>query len=236
MVNKSKKFSTKCVHEGEIKDTMYQGIVSPLFMSTTYPWYGGEDAEKKPYPRYFNTPNQEFLSKKIAALENGEKALIFSSGMAATPTVLEILDSGDHIISMDDLYGGTYRLFENVRKRSSGLDFSYSNLTSLDNLESSLKPNSKMIWVESPSSPLLKVVDLKRVSEFGKKHNLITVCDNTFCSSYVQKPLNLGFDVVLHSATKYLNGHSDVIGGLVVSSQEREDLAEQLAFLSRGES
>ena len=133
---------------------------------------------------------------------------------------------------MDDLYGGTYRLFENVRKRSSGLEFSYSNLSSLDGLESLLKPNSRMIWVESPSNPLLRIVDLEKVSAFAKKHNLISVCDNTFCSSYVQKPLNLGFDVVLHSATKYLNGHSDVIGGLVVSSQERQDLAEQLAFLS----
>ena len=132
----------------------------------------------------------------------------------------------------DSLYGGTYRLFENVRKRSSGLEFSYSNLSSLDGLESLLKSNSRMIWVESPSNPLLRIVDLEKVSAFAKKHNLISVCDNTFCSSYVQKPLNLGFDVVLHSATKYLNGHSDVIGGLVVSSQEREDLAEQLAFLS----
>ena len=165
-------------------------------------------------------------------LEEGGQGFAFSSGMAATATVLELLDTGDHIISMDDLYGGTYRLFENVRKRSSGLEFSYSNLSSLEGLESLLKPNSRMIWVESPSNPLLKIVDLEKVSAFAKKHNLISVCDNTFCSSYVQKPLNLGFDVVLHSATKYLNGHSDVIGGLVVSSQEREDLAEQLAFLS----
>jgi cystathionine gamma-lyase len=165
-------------------------------------------------------------------LEEGGQGFAFSSGMAATATVLELLDAGDHIISMDDLYGGTYRLFENVRKRSSGLEFSYSNLSSLDGLESLLKSNSRMIWVESPSNPLLRIVDLEKVSAFAKKHNLISVCDNTFCSSYVQKPLNLGFDVVLHSATKYLNGHSDVIGGLVVSSQERQDLAEQLAFLS----
>ena len=168
----------------------------------------------------------------MSDLEEGGQGFAFSSGMAATATVLELLDRGDHVISMDDLYGGTYRLFENVRKRSSGLEFSYTNLSSLDGLESLLKPNSRMIWVESPSNPLLRIVDLEKVSEFAKKHNLISVCDNTFCSSYVQKPLNLGFDVVLHSATKYLNGHSDVIGGLVVSSQEREDLAEQLAFLS----
>ena len=138
----------------------------------------------------------------------------------------------DSVISMDDVYGGTYRLFENVRKRSSGLDFTFANLSDLENLKSSLQENTKMIWVESPSNPLLKLVDLIEVSKFAKEHNLITVCDNTFCSPYVQKPLNLGFDIVVHSATKYLNGHSDVIGGIVVSSGDREDLGEELAFLS----
>ena len=152
--------------------------------------------------------------------------------MSATATILELLDSGDHVISMDDVYGGTYRLFENVRKRSSGLDFTFANLSDLENLKSSLQENTKMIWVESPSNPLLKLVDLIEVSKFAKEHNLITVCDNTFCSPYVQKPLNLGFDIVVHSATKYLNGHSDVIGGIVVSSGDREDLGEELAFIS----
>jgi len=232
---KSKKntqgFATKAIHSGQEPDPSTGAIIGPIYTSSTYVQESPGEHKGFDYSRTSN-PTRKALEVCMADLEEGGQGFAFSSGMAATATVLELLDTGDHIISMDDLYGGTYRLFENVRKRSSGLEFSYSNLSSLDDLESLLKPNSRMIWVESPSNPLLKIVDLEKISEFAKKHNLISVCDNTFCSSYVQKPLNLGFDVVLHSATKYLNGHSDVIGGLVVSSQEREDLAEQLAFLS----
>ena len=232
---KSKKntqgFATKAIHSGQEPDPSTGAIIGPIYTSSTYVQESPGEHKGFDYSRTSN-PTRKALEICMTDLEEGGQGFAFSSGMAATATVLELLDTGDHIISMDDLYGGTYRLFENVRKRSSGLEFSYSNLSSLDGLESLLKPNSRMIWVESPSNPLLKIVDLERVSAFAKKHNLISVCDNTFCSSYVQKPLNLGFDVVLHSATKYLNGHSDVIGGLVVSSQEREDLAEQLAFLS----
>ncbi len=232
---KSKKntqgFATKAIHSGQEPDPSTGAIIGPIYTSSTYVQESPGEHKGFDYSRTSN-PTRKALEICMTDLEEGGQGFAFSSGMAATATVLELLDTGDHIISMDDLYGGTYRLFENVRKRSSGLEFSYSNLSSLDELESLLKPNSKMIWVESPSNPLLKIVDLEEVSAFAKKHNLISVCDNTFCSSYVQKPLNLGFDVVLHSATKYLNGHSDVIGGLVVSSQEREDLAEQLAFLS----
>jgi len=224
-------FATKAIHSGQEPDPSTGAIIGPIYTSSTYVQESPGEHKGFDYSRTSN-PTRKALEVCMADLEEGGQGFAFSSGMAATATVLELLDTGDHIISMDDLYGGTYRLFENVRKRSSGLEFSYNNLSSLDDLESLLKPNSKMIWVESPSNPLLKIVDLEKVSAFAKKHNLISVCDNTFCSSYVQKPLNLGFDVVLHSATKYLNGHSDVIGGLVVSSQEREDLAEQLAFLS----
>jgi len=232
---KSKKntqgFATKAIHSGQEPDPSTGAIIGPIYTSSTYVQESPGKHKGFDYSRTSN-PTRKALEICMSDLEEGGQGFAFSSGMAATATVLELLDAGDHIISMDDLYGGTYRLFENVRKRSSGLEFSYSNLSSLDGLESLLKPNSRMIWVESPSNPLLKIVDLEKISAFAKKHNLISVCDNTFCSSYVQKPLNLGFDVVLHSATKYLNGHSDVIGGLVVSSQEREDLAEQLAFLS----
>ena len=232
---KSKKntqgFATKAIHSGQEPDPSTGAIIGPIYTSSTYVQESPGEHKGFDYSRTSN-PTRKALEICMTDLEEGGQGFAFSSGMAATATVLELLDTGDHVISMDDLYGGTYRLFENVRKRSSGLEFSYSNLSSLDGLESLLKPNSRMIWVESPSNPLLKIVDLEKVSAFAKKHNLISVCDNTFCSSYVQKPLNLGFDVVLHSATKYLNGHSDVIGGLVVSSQEREDLAEQLAFLS----
>ena len=150
--------------------------------------------------------------------------------MAATSTVLEILNTGDHVIAMDDLYGGTYRLFENVRKRSAGLEFTFTDLSNFSNLEAAVRPNTKMIWVESPTNPLLKIVDLKAVSEFAKKHDMIAVCDNTFCSPYLQKPLDVGFDIVVHSATKYLNGHSDVVGGVAVSSDE--SLSEQLTYLA----
>ncbi len=232
---KSKKntqgFATKAIHSGQEPDPSTGAIIGPIYTSSTYVQESPGKHKGFDYSRTSN-PTRKALEICMTDLEEGGQGFAFSSGMAATATVLELLDTGDHIISMDDLYGGTYRLFENVRKRSSGLEFSYSNLSSLDGLESLLKPNSRMIWVESPSNPLLKIVDLEKVSAFANKHNLISVCDNTFCSSYVQKPLNLGFDVVLHSATKYLNGHSDVIGGLVVSSQEREDIAEQLAFLS----
>ena len=232
---KSKKntqgFATKAIHSGQEPDPSTGAIIGPIYTSSTYVQESPGEHKGFDYSRTSN-PTRKALEICMTDLEEGGQGFAFSSGMAATATVLELLDTGDHVISMDDLYGGTYRLFENVRKRSSGLEFSYSNLSSLEGLESLLKPNSRMIWVESPSNPLLKIVDLEKVSAFAKKHNLISVCDNTFCSSYVQKPLNLGFDVVLHSATKYLNGHSDVIGGLVVSSQEREDLAEQLAFLS----
>ena len=232
---KSKKntqgFATKAIHSGQEPDPSTGAIIGPIYTSSTYVQESPGEHKGFDYSRTSN-PTRKALEICMTDLEEGGQGFAFSSGMAATATVLELLDTGDHIISMDDLYGGTYRLFENVRKRSSGLEFSYSNLSSLEGLESLLKPNSRMIWVESPSNPLLKIVDLEKISAFAKKHNLISVCDNTFCSSYVQKPLNLGFDVVLHSATKYLNGHSDVIGGLVVSSQEREDLAEQLAFLS----
>jgi len=232
---KSKKntqgFATKAIHSGQEPDPSTGAIIGPIYTSSTYVQESPGEHKGFDYSRTSN-PTRKALEICMTDLEEGGQGFAFSSGMAATATVLELLDTGDHIISMDDLYGGTYRLFENVRKRSSGLEFSYSNLSSLEGLESLLKPNSRMIWVESPSNPLLKIVDLEKVSAFAKKHNLISVCDNTFCSSYIQKPLNLGFDVVLHSATKYLNGHSDVIGGLVVSSQEREDLAEQLAFLS----
>jgi cystathionine beta-lyase len=218
MVNKSKKFSTKCVHEGEIKDTMFQGIVSPLFMSTTYPWYGGEDAEKKPYPRYFNTPNQEFLSKKIAALENGEKALIFSSGMAAISTsIMANVKSGDHIIFQEDLYGGT-RNFIKTEFGKYGIEYSFTKGLDSNHFSDEIKENTVGIYVESPSNPLLKIVDLKAISSIANQKSIWTMIDNTFASPVNQNPINHGIDIVIHSATKYLGGHSDISAGAVIST------------------
>ena len=221
MVNKSKKFSTKCVHEGEIKDTMFQGIVSPLFMSTTYPWYGGEDAEKKPYPRYFNTPNQEFLSKKIAALENGEKALIFSSGMAAISTsIMANVKSGDHIIFQEDLYGGT-RNFIKTEFGKYGIEYSFTKGLDSNHFSDEIKENTVGIYVESPSNPLLKIVDLKAISSIANQKSIWTMIDNTFASPVNQNPINHGIDIVIHSATKYLGGHSDISAGAVISTNSK---------------
>ncbi len=221
MVNKSKKFSTKCVHEGEIKDTMYQGIGSPLFMSTTYPWYGGEDAEKKPYPRYFNTPNQEFLSKKIAALENGEKALIFTSGMAAISTsIMANVKSGDHLIFQEDLYGGT-RNFIKTEFDKYGIEYSFAKGLDSNHFSDEIKDNTVGIYIESPSNPLLKIVDLKAISSIANQKSTWTMIDNTFASPVNQNPINHGIDIVIHSATKYLGGHSDICAGAVISTNSK---------------
>lgn len=222
-------FETKAIHAGQQPDPTTGAIMTPISVSSTYVQESPGVHKGYDYSRSGN-PTREALENCIAELEEGLKGFAFSSGMAATSTVLEILDSGDHIIAMDDLYGGTYRLFENVRKRSAGLEFTFTDLSNLENLESSIKPNTKMIWVESPTNPLLKVVDLREVADFAKRNGLIAVCDNTFCSPYVQKPLDMGFDIVVHSATKYLNGHSDVIGGIAVSSDQ--SISDQLTYLA----
>ena len=222
-------FETKAIHAGQEPDPTTGAIMTPISVSSTYVQESPGVHKGYHYSRSIN-PTRKALESCIAELEGGLVGFAFSSGMAATSTVLEILNTGDHVIAMDDLYGGTYRLFENVRKRSAGLEFTFTDLSNFSNLETALRPNTKMIWVESPTNPLLKIVDLKAVSEFAKKHNIIAVCDNTFCSPYLQKPLDIGFDIVVHSATKYLNGHSDVVGGVAVSSDE--SLAEQLAYLA----
>ena len=217
------KFSTRCVHDGEIKDTMYQGIVSPLFMSTTYPWFGG-DAEKKPYPRYFNTPNQEFLSKKIASLENGEKALIFTSGMAAISTsIMANVKSGDHVIFQEDLYGGT-RNFIKTEFDKYGIEYSFTKGLESEDFTNEIRNNTVGIYVETPSNPLLKIVDLKSISSVAKENSIWTMIDNTFASPVNQNPIDHGIDIVILSATKYLGGHSDISAGAVVSTEKNINL------------
>ena len=217
------KFPTRCVHDGEIKDTMYQGIVSPLFMSTTYPWFGG-DAEKKPYPRYFNTPNQEFLSKKIASLENGEKALIFTSGMAAISTsIMANVKSGDHVIFQEDLYGGT-RNFIKTEFDKYGIEYSFTKGLESEDFTNEIRDNTVGIYVETPSNPLLKIVDLKSISSVAKENSIWTMIDNTFASPVNQNPIDHGIDIVIHSATKYLGGHSDISAGAVVSTEKNINL------------
>ena len=166
----------------------------------------------------------------MADLESGARGYAFASGMAAAATVLELLDAGDHVVAMDDLYGGSYRLFDRVRRRSAGLDFSFVDLSRAGALEEAVTPRTRMVWVESPTNPLLKLADLEAIAAFAKARGLVSVCDNTFASPWVQRPLELGFDLALHSVTKYLNGHSDVVAGVVVTAPDaaRE---EQLAFL-----
>jgi cystathionine gamma-lyase len=175
-------------------------------------------------------PTRMAYERCVADLESGTAGLAFASGMAATATLLELLEAGSHVVAMDDLYGGTYRLFENVRRKSAGLDFSFVDMTDLAALEAAIRPETKLVWVESPTNPLLKLVDLEAVAKLASRRGILSACDNTFATPWVQRPLELGFDLVMHSATKYLNGHSDMVGGVLVVG-DRTDLAEHLAFL-----
>tara|TARA_B100001173_G_scaffold115394_1_gene100025 strand:+ start:750 stop:1916 length:1167 start_codon:yes stop_codon:yes gene_type:complete len=223
-------FETRAIHAGQEPDPTTGAIMTPIYTSSTYVQESPGVHKGYDYSRSVN-PTRKALESCIADLEGSSYGFAFASGMSASATVLELLSSGDHVIAMDDLYGGTYRLFENVRKRSAGLEFTFCDLSDLDTLESSITEKTKMIWIETPTNPLLKIADLEAISQFAKKNKLISVCDNTFCSPFVQNPLEFGFDVVVHSATKYLNGHSDLIGGVVVCSDEKENLANEILYL-----
>ena len=223
-------FETRAIHAGQEPDPTTGAIMTPIYTSSTYVQESPGVHKGYDYSRSVN-PTRKALEACIADLEGSNFGYAFASGMAASATVLELLNSGDHVIAMDDLYGGTYRLFENVRKRSAGLDFTFCDLSDLSTLENSINEKTKMIWIETPTNPLLKIADLEAISSFAKSHNLIAVCDNTFCSPFVQNPLEFGFDIVVHSATKYLNGHSDLIGGVVVCSNDREELASEILYL-----
>jgi cystathionine gamma-lyase len=227
--NKHLGFATRAIHAGQPADPATGAIMTPIYATSTYVQPSPGVHKGYDYSRTAN-PTRRALEQCVASLENGTAGFGFASGMAAAATVLELLDSGSHVIAMDDLYGGSYRLFEGVRRRSAGLSFSFIDMTDLQALENAVGPNSKMIWVETPTNPLLKVVDLSAVAEIAKRHGLIAVCDNTFASPYVQRPLEHGFDIVLHSSTKYLNGHSDVIGGVAVVGDDAE-LIDRIGFL-----
>ena len=212
---KKKKPETLCVHEGQIADPLYKGAVSPLYMSTAYSYKKGDM-----YPRYFNTPNQIGLAKKISSLENAEESLVFGSGMAAISTSLfSFLSAGDHVVFQPDLYGGT-RNFAVEHLNTYGIEYSFADDINLNNFSNQIKENTKVIYVETPSNPLMKIVDLKGISELAKDSNIITMIDNTFASPVNQNPIDLGIDVVIHSATKYLGGHSDILAGSVSSSKK----------------
>ncbi|MEQ8250309.1 MAG: PLP-dependent aspartate aminotransferase family protein [Oceanibaculum nanhaiense] len=220
-------FGTRAIHAGQEPDPTTGAIMVPIYATSTYVQQSPGVHKGYEYSRSQN-PTRMALEACVADLENGEAGFAFASGLAAMGTVLELLDSGSHVIAMDDLYGGSYRLFENVRKRSAGLEFSFVNLSDPAALEAAIRPNTKMVWVESPTNPMLRLVDLQAIAAIAKKHKLIAVADNTFASPYVQKPLDHGFDIVIHSMTKYLNGHSDMVGGIAVvreGSPHRQPLA-----------
>jgi len=219
---------TLAIHAGQTPDPSTGAIMTPIYATSTYVQESPGKHKGFEYSRTQN-PTRMAYERCVAALEGGTAGFAFASGLAAAATVLDLLDSGSHVIAMDDLYGGSYRLFERVRRRSAGLDFSFIDLNDMAALKAALKPNTRLIWAETPTNPMLKLVDLAKVSAFARKHGLLLVADNTFCSPMLQRPLEHGADIVLHSATKYLNGHSDMVGGIVVAGTE--EMAEQMAFL-----
>src|SRR5690242_7185566 len=220
--------ATRAIHAGQSPDPSTGAIMTPIYATSTYVQKSPGVHQGYEYSRTQN-PTRMAYERCVADLEGGRQGYAFASGLAAAGTVLELLDSGSHVIAMDDLYGGSYRLFERVRRRSAGLDFSFIDLNDADALKAALKPNTRMIWAETPTNPMLKLVDLKKVAAFAKKHGLLLVVDNTFCSPMVQRPLEFGADIVVHSATKYLNGHSDMVGGIAIVSTP--ELADRMAFL-----
>jgi cystathionine gamma-lyase len=222
-------FATRAIHAGQRPDPTTGAIMTPIYASSTYVQESPGRHKGFDYSRTRN-PTRDALEACVADLENGFAGFAFASGMAATATLLELLDSGSHVVAMHDLYGGSFRLFENVRRRSAGLEFSFVDLSDASRLEPALRPNTRMVWVETPTNPLLKLVDLGAVADSARRRKLLAVCDNTFASPWIQRPLDHGFDVVVHSTTKYLNGHSDVIGGVAVI-REDEALRDRLAYL-----
>ena len=216
----ARKFSTKCVHEGGLEDQQYKSAVSPLYMATNYAF---EDVAEKRYPRYFNTPNLAAVGQKIAALENAAAGLIFSSGMAAiSTTLLSFFKKGDHIILQNEIYGGT-RNFVKTEFPKYGISYSFTSGLEVADFKAAIQPNTKGIYIETPSNPLLKIVDMDAVAQLCKEHQLLSFIDNTFASPVNQSPINWGIDIVMHSATKYLGGHSDISAGAVMGSQEHID-------------
>lgn len=219
---------TRAIHAGQSPDPATGAIMTPIYATSTYVQESPGRHKGYEYSRTQN-PTRMAYERCVAALEGGDAGFAFASGLAAASTTLELLNAGDHVIAMDDLYGGTYRLFERVRRRSAGLDFSFVDLNNVKALRAALKPNTRMIWAETPTNPMLKLVDLHKVSAFARRHGLILVVDNTFCSPLLQRPIEYGADLVLHSATKYLNGHSDMVGGVVVAKGDA--LGERMGFL-----
>ena len=220
---------TLAIHAGQSPDPSTGAVMTPIYATSTYVQRSPGEHQGFEYSRSHN-PTRFAYERCVAALEGGTRGYAFASGLAATSTVLEMLDAGSHVIAMDDVYGGTYRLFERVRRRSAGLDFSWVDLSDAAAFEAAIRPNTKMVWIETPTNPLLKLVDIAQISAIARKRGLIVAVDNTFSSPIVQRPLEHGAHLVMHSATKYLNGHSDIVGGMIVVGDDAA-IAEQMTFL-----
>ncbi len=222
-------FATRAIHAGQAPDPATGAVMPPIYATSTFKQSSPGVHTGFEYARSQN-PTRMAFERCVADLESGETGWAFASGLAAMSTVLELLDAGSHIVAVDDMYGGSWRLFERIRGRSMGLKVSYCDPNRPEELERALRPETRMIWVETPSNPLLKVTDLAAIAKIARPRGILTVCDNTFASPYVQRPLESGFDIVLHSVTKYINGHSDVVGGIVVVGRNPE-LQERLSFM-----
>lgn len=220
--------STRVIHAGQVPEPQTGAVMTPIFATSTYVQSSPGKHKGYEYSRTKN-PTRFVYEQCMANLESGTAGFGFASGMAAISTFIEILQPNDHIVVCDDVYGGTYRLFEKVRKRSAGLAFSFVDFTDLAKVEKAIQPNTRMLWIETPTNPMLKLIDLEKTAALAKKHKLLAVADNTFATPMIHRPIEYGFDAVIHSATKYLNGHSDVVGGVVVVNSQT--LADQVAFL-----
>jgi cystathionine gamma-lyase len=221
-------FATRAIHAGQQPDPTTGAIMTPVYLSSTYVQESPGVHKGWEYSRTHN-PTRKAFEDCIANLEGGKFGFAFASGCAATTTVLHLVKQGEHVIAMDDMYGGTFRLFDKVLKHD-GMDFSFVDLTHPDNFAKAIKPNTKMVWIETPTNPTLKLADIKKIAALAKQKGILTVVDNTFMSPYFQNPLKLGADIVVHSVTKYIGGHSDVVGGAAITSSQV--IAEKLAFLS----
>jgi cystathionine gamma-lyase len=221
-------FATRCIHAGQAPDPSTGAVMPPIYTTSTYAQSSPGVHKGYDYSRTRN-PTRNAWERCVADLEGGLRGFAFASGMAATSTLIELLDAGSHIVATDDLYGGTFRLFERVRRRTANLDITFSDLATVDALNAAIRPNTRLIWIETPTNPTLRLVDIAQVAEYARKRGILTVVDNTFASPWVQRPLELGADIVVHSATKYLNGHSDMVGGVAVAANA--ELADKIGFL-----
>ena len=228
-MNKKQHLATRVIHAGQSPDPSTGAVMTPIYATSTYAQESPGRHKGYDYARSIN-PTRSAYERCVADLESGTRGWAFASGLAAMSTALETIDSGSHVVVSDDLYGGTYRLFEKVRRRSANLDFTFIDMGDMGRIEAAFKPNTRMVWIETPSNPLLKLIDLAAVAQLARNHGAISVSDNTFATPWIQRPIELGFDMVIHSATKYLNGHSDMVGGVAVVG-DNTALGDQMQFL-----